>query len=66
MRALSPSALQSEMGQPWSRVENGQAPREMWRYHFTSGPGQSSRTCSAAMLCERFSTMIASYVRVVK
>ena len=45
MRALSPSALQSEMGQPWSRVENGQAPREMWRYHFTSGPGQSSRTC---------------------
>lgn len=38
------------MGQPWSRVEKGQAPREMWRYHFTSGPGQSSRTCSAATL----------------
>ena len=32
------------MGQPWSRVEKGQAPLLMWRYHFTSGPGASSRT----------------------
>lgn len=29
--ALSPSEEQSEMGQPWSRVEKGQAPLLMWR-----------------------------------
>lgn len=29
--ALSPSLEQSEMGQPWSRLEKGQAPLEMWR-----------------------------------
>lgn len=29
--ALRPSDEQSEMGQPWSRVENGQAPLLMWR-----------------------------------
>lgn len=29
--ALSPSEEQSEIGQPWSCVENGQAPLEMWR-----------------------------------
>ena len=44
-RTLSPSEEQSAMGQPWSLVENGQAPLLMWRYHFSSGPGQSSLTC---------------------
>jgi hypothetical protein len=29
--ALKPSLVQSEMGQPWSRVENGHAPLLMWR-----------------------------------
>lgn len=29
--AFRPSLEQSEMGQPWSRVEKGQAPLEMWR-----------------------------------
>jgi hypothetical protein len=29
--AFSPSAVQSLMGQPWSRVLNGQAPLLMWR-----------------------------------
>jgi hypothetical protein len=29
--ALRPSLEQSEMGQPWSRVEKGQAPLLMWR-----------------------------------
>ena len=47
-RALRPSEEQSEMGQPWSRVEKGQAPLLMWRYQATSGPGASSRTCAAA------------------
>lgn len=40
-----PSELQSEIGQPWSRVEKGQAPLLMCRYQATSGPGQSSLTC---------------------
>ena len=31
MTALRPSELQSEMGQPWSCVLNGQAPFEMCR-----------------------------------
>ena len=31
MAALSPSPVQSEMGQPWSRVEKGQAPSETCR-----------------------------------
>jgi hypothetical protein len=30
--ALSPSELQSDMGQPWSPLEKAQAPLEMWRY----------------------------------
>jgi hypothetical protein len=30
-RALKPSEVQSEMGQPWSRVEKGHAPSLMWR-----------------------------------
>ncbi len=42
---LRPSELQSEMGQPWSRVEKGQAPLLMCLYQATSGPGQSSLTC---------------------
>ena len=44
MITLRPSELQSEMGQPWSLVEKGQAPLLMWRYHALRGPGQSSRT----------------------
>ncbi len=43
---LSPSELQSEMGQPWSGVENGHAPLEMWRYHLCSGGSASDRTWS--------------------
>ena len=38
-----PSEVQSEMGHPWSRVLNGQAPLLMWRYQRLSGPGTSSR-----------------------
>ena len=45
--AFRPSDEQSEMGQPWSRVLNGHAPLEMWRYHFRRSPGQSSRTCES-------------------
>ena len=45
---MRPSELQSEMGQPWSRVEKGQAPLLMWRYQAMSGPGQSSLTCMTA------------------
>lgn len=41
---FSPSAVQSEMGQPWSAVEKGQAPLEMWRYQKSKLPGQSSNT----------------------
>ena len=44
-RTLRPSELQSEMGHPWSRVENGQAPLLMCLYQPTRGPGQSSLTC---------------------
>jgi len=41
---FSPSAVQSDIGHPWSAVENGQAPFEMWRYHLLRSPGQSSET----------------------
>lgn len=41
---FSPSAVQSEIGHPWSAVEKGQAPFEMWRYHLLRSPGQSSKT----------------------
>ena len=47
--ALRPSEEQSEMGQPWSLVEKGQAPFEMCLYHDSRSPGQSSRTWVLSM-----------------
>ena len=44
--AFKPSDEQSEIGQPWSCVENGHAPLEMWRY--LSRWSVSSRTCEAS------------------
>lgn len=52
---LRPSALQSEMGHPWSRVEKGHAPLLMCLYHWDKFPGQSSLTCATthaqSLLC---------------
>ena len=45
--AFNPSDEQSEIGQPWSCVENGHAPLEMWRY-ILSRWSVSSRTCEAS------------------
>lgn len=41
---FSPSAVQSEIGHPWSAVENGQAPFEIWRYQKLRSPEQSLKT----------------------
>lgn len=41
---FNPSDAQSEMGHPWSAVEKGQAPLEIWRYQKSRLPGQSSET----------------------
>lgn len=46
---LRPSALQSEMGHPWSRVEKGHAPLLMCLYHWDRFPGQSSLTCAMTL-----------------
>jgi hypothetical protein len=36
--------VQSEIGQPWSLVENGHAPFEICLYQYFKSPGQSSLT----------------------
>lgn len=64
---FSPSAVQSDIGQPWSAVENGHAPLDMWRYQLSRSPGQLSITFHIKQPTKYWnlmSTCIDKYIRM--